>query len=252
VTQVTSTSDSTSAQPPRGPREWIGMLALKYQIERITGDTGVGYSGVPGFGCEPFDSCGLAGDLTLHADLGAGVLTVGSYRRLPAHGHEHMASALRALHSGQAPASADATFRPPAGANSFPDNQGVALPVTETAGFADSPPCRETSHLVAAGLTSRRSGAGLRISLSVAGNQFPDPLRTRCPGPATADIGDLAAGILPLATLGNPTPPLVLRPPPAVTAPGYRGGGHGGLTVALRLVSRNVATRVIRKERFLP
>jgi hypothetical protein len=65
-----------------------------------------------------------------------------------------------------------------------------------------------------------------------------DPLRTRCPGPGTADVagGRLAGGTLPLSAFARRKVTLRLNRGGSYLSDGYRGATSADMTVVLRRV----------------
>jgi hypothetical protein len=242
-----SRSTSSSGTPPavdHGPRARYGQLAATYAITGLTGDLGWSFGGAPGDACAPFDTCGLSGDLSLHAGVPSGRLTISSVRRVGRGRHETVASGLAALRRSGTHVSADAelgdfTKLPPT----------VAIPADEIVTPAGGATCSATAQLGEPVLFAARTKAGLSLRLQSGGNTVPDPLRTRCPGPATGELGlddALAAGALPLATIGAKQAFVQLRPASSFDTIGFSGTGHGAMTLSLRLVSLRASTRTIR------
>ncbi len=75
---------------------------------------------------------------------------------------------------------------------------------TVTAQLTTPTICRDATRLFSAEVLLQASAGRLRVSLSPAGSQANDPLRTRCPGPAVGS-DQLAAATVPLSTLRHRT-----------------------------------------------
>jgi hypothetical protein len=239
-----TSSSGTAPSAGRGPRVRYGQLVATYMITGLTGDLGWSFGGTPGDACAPFDTCGLSGDLSLRAAVPNGRLTIDSMRRIGRRRAETVASALAALRRGGTHVSADAelgdfTKLPPT----------VAIPADETVTPGGGATCTATPKLDEPVLFAVRTNTGLSLRLQNGGNTVPDPMRTRCPGPASDELGfdnALAAGSLPLSAVGAKQASVELRPAASFDTVGFSGTGHGTLVLSLRLVRLRAGTRTIR------
>src|SRR4051794_12000011 len=244
----TETTTSTGSSPPDTPtrKARLGALIASYAVTAFKGDAGFGFTGSDESTCFVYDSCGLVGDLTLHPDLSAGSVFFDSYRSIRAGRKETLGSALRALRAGKTRVDADGQL-----GSSDEDSSEIktTLPLTESALPARGAECSDTGAFPEPYLEMKRSARGLALRLTGSGNSAPDPLRTRCPGPARDDLGALAAGSIPFAAVGRPQIEVTLRPSKGFSAFGLRGTGHGAITLSLKRLSIAASTRTISVQR---
>jgi hypothetical protein len=239
-----SFSGSFTPKTTRGRRVHYGIVTASYAIEGLTGDTGYAFTGAPEAECSPFDTCGLAGELTLHAAVTAGSLTVSSRRPLAAGARETVSAGLRALRRGGTSVYAAAQVGPPEDYDG--SEQSFAIPFSETATPAGGDPCSDSGSFREPNLRLRRARGGVLMQLKHGGNTDPDPLRTRCPGPGGDDVASLAGGVMPLESVGRQRLELTLRPNATFTMVGLRGTGRGALHLVLRLTSVRATTSTSR------
>jgi hypothetical protein len=238
----TSGGSESQTVPPRRERlVRYGQLTASYAVESLSGDAGYALSGAPAAECAPFDTCGLTGDVVLHADVHQGSVRLTSVRRLPLGARETVGSALRALRSGGTRFFGDAFLGP---AETDPEAP-FAIPLSATATPGGGARCADEGSFREPYLELRRRRAGIAMRLRHGGNDDPDPLRTRCPGPGSADVGSLASGVLPAASIGAERITMTLRPG-SFTMPGLRGSGLGDVRLSLRLVSLRARARTER------
>jgi hypothetical protein len=237
-------------QPHRGRLVHYGTVAARYTIESLTGDAGYALSGAPSPECAPFDTCGLTGDLMLHANVHEGSVLISSTRRVPANRAETVAAGMRAFRRGGTSFFGDAALGPAFN----PDTDGepetpFAIPFSATAKPHGGETCSDTGSFREPYLDLDRRKTGVALRLLHSGNVQPDPLRTRCPGPGTDDVDELAIGFVPIASVGQPLITLTLTPAQTFTTVGLRGQGQGDLTLSLRLTSLRAVTRTTRVRR---
>lgn len=238
-------STGTTTPPARVIR--FGFVTASYAIESLSGDVGYALTGAAEPECGPFDTCGLEGELMLHPNLRQGSIRFDTARRLPT-GRETVASGLRALRQGRARGFGESRLGPPFDPDAGDDEPSVAFPLTEISTPAGGATCSDTGSYADPGLNINRRRAGFAIALVHGGNSDPDPLRTRCPGPLSADVGTLARAIVPASAIGQPRIELTLEPATGFTAAGLRGVGRGELKLSLRLTSARASTRRVRVE----
>jgi hypothetical protein len=227
----------------KGPRVRYGRLLVTYAIERTAGQFGFTFEGTPAPACETFDTCGLSGHLGMRAEHSGGRLTVSSLRRLAPGAEETVGSGMRALAAGGTHVYSDALLGDEPGPEPAP---APGLPVEEASGFPGEQPCTDTSAVREVYLAATRSRGGVRIRLIRGGNALPDELRTRCPGPASDDLGALAGGLLQIDAIGSKAPSVTLRPATAFQTPAFNGRGQGQVELRLRLLSIRARTTVVR------
>jgi hypothetical protein len=240
----TSFSGTFTPKTTRGRRVHYGIVTAAYAIEGLIGDTGYAFTGAPEAECSPFDTCGLTGEVMLHAAVTTGRVTVTSTRPLTAGATETAAGGLRAMRRGGTRVFG-AAFVGPLGGEGDPEHP-FTIPFSETAAPGGGVPCSDSGNFREPELRLRRTRRGVLVQLQHGGNTDPDPLRTRCPGPGSDDVGKLAGGVLPLESVGQARVLLTLRPNPAFTTVGLRGTGSGALQLTLRLQSLRALTRTER------
>lgn len=236
-------SGGVRTRSPRGRRVRYGLVTASYAVESLAGDAGYAFSGAPGAECSPFDTCGLTGDVTLHTAVNAGSLTLRSKRALRPGATETVGAGLGAMRRGGTSVFGDAQLGPP---EDYDAETPFAIPFSETATPPGGDTCSEAGSFREPHLSVRRARTGVLVQLLHGGNSEPDPLRTRCPGPGSDDVGTLAGAVLPLGAIGRQDVVLTLRPNPAFTTLGLRGIGRGELQLSLRLTSIHATTRTIR------
>lgn len=94
----------------------------------------------------------------------------------------------------------------------------------------------------------RHGADGVRLTSNGTGEA--DPLRTRCPGPAAADVfgGQVVLGtaVLPTHAIGDPRLTLRFTHAGAFTGGGYAGSRTGSVVLTLQRVSEHAGTRHIK------
>jgi hypothetical protein len=244
-----STQTTTAPRQPEGHVVHYGTTTATYAIEQLTGDAGYAFSGAPRPECRPFDACEMTGDVTLHADVHEGSLTLSSTRRLAPGARETVAAGLRALRRGGTRFFGDVNLGPEFDPDREPEPESpFAIPFSASATPAGGETCTDTGSFTELYLAVGRRRAGIALRLLHGGNSRPDPLRTRCPGPGSDDVGALASGLLPLDSVAEPRVELTLKPA-GFTTLGMRGAGRGDLKLSLRLTTLRATTRDIRVQR---
>ena len=241
-----SVSGTFSPKIKRGRRVHYGIVTAAYAIERLQGDAGYAFSGAPEAECSPFDTCGMSGEVMLHADVRVGRLTVTTVRPIPERAHETTAGGLRAMRRGGTSVFGDSFVGPIDESDTQPP---FGIPFTETATPGEGEQCSDSGSFREPDLAVRRARAGMLLRMNHGGNSDPDPLRTRCPGPGSDDVGTVASGVLPLTSIGQESITVALRPSPFFTMVGLRGTGRGELRLTLRLQSLRAITRTQRLTR---
>ena len=243
--------ESTRTVAPRQRRPRLiryGTVTASYAIEGLSGDAGYELRGAAEPECRPFDTCGLDGQLMLHADVRQGTLRFTAVRPLAPGANETVPAGLRALRAGRARLFGDARLGPPFDP---PGEEAplLAIPLTETVTPAGGETCSDTGSFTEPYLDVDRRRSGVGIRLRHGGNADPDPLRTRCPGPGVGDVATLAGAVVPLASIAQPRIVVTLEPSPGFTSLGLRGAGRGGVQLSLRLTSLRATTRRVRVQR---
>lgn len=219
---------------PRGPRR-VGVVTLRYAVERVEGAVVTDFRGVPGFECAPLDACGLAGTNRVSLAGARGQLTLSGTVPVPRRGRRLAAArALRELRRGRLDVG---------GATSLSGDASVTAAVSRDG----APACRDERVAAAPSLEIFPGRDGLRAVLSPPG---ADELsRTRCPGPGLSrrdgPVG-LAEGTVRAADLAGSELRLVLRPEAGFSGP-YAATAGGEIALTLRRLA--VRARVVRAVR---
>lgn len=243
-------SRTVTSRPGRGQLVRYGTVSARYAIESMSGDAGYSLGGAPAPECGPFDTCGMSGDLMLHPDVRQGGVLISSTRRVPATVKETVAAGLRAFRAGGTSFFGNGSLGPEF--NPDTDEEPAtpfAIPFTTTATPGDGETCSDAGSFREPYLDVDRRRAGVALRLLHGGNSEPDPLRTRCPGPGSDEVGALATGFVPIESVGQPRIELTLTPAAAVTVPGLRAYGRGELKLSLQLTSLRAVTRMTRVRR---
>jgi hypothetical protein len=204
-------------------------LEVEYAIERVSGQVVTDIRGLedPDL-CGPLDACGLMGSVTVapRASGGAALLEATASTRVS------LRDLRRAV--GLAPGPPRAHGVRVFGAGGWDDDGGVATASLARGGALD---CRDTEPLRGGGvLTMRFSGRRVRAGYN---GPSTDPLRTRCPGPAVADVAGtqpLATATVPLSAFRSPRVTLRLTTGRSFSSDGYSGTMTPDVTVVLRRV----------------
>jgi hypothetical protein len=238
------------SQPDRGRLVRYGTVSARYTIDSLTGDAGYALSGAPSPECGAFDTCGLTGELTLHADVHEGSVLISSTRRVAANRAETVAAGMRAFRRGGTSFFGNADLGPAFNPDTDEEPETpFAIPFSATAQPDGGETCSDTGSFREPYLDLDRRKTGVALRLLHGGNDQPDPLRTRCPGPGTDDLDALAIGLLPIASVGQPLIELTLTPSQTFTTLGLRGHDQGNLKLSLRLTSLRAVTRTTRVRR---
>jgi hypothetical protein len=217
--------------PPSGapkPRSVLLEDVVVTYAAALAGSLTMTFSAGPAPGCTPLGACGSSGSLTGTIGQNGGRLRLEAQKVVPR--ALSRAAALAELRAGRM------TLFPAAPIQ-------VSLPASATTDAAGGAVCRD-AHVLEPTLTGVPQRGALGFSLSLQGG---DPLRSRCPGPATVDVlgaGDtIASGRLALRRLGDPRLSLQLSGAGSFAAPSYGGSRRAAMAADLRLVSISVHAR---------
>ena len=216
-------------RPPRHrtPRE--RFASVNFSVTSVAGRIAVPFAASPDQDvCAALDACGLTGTETLFPSSHAGSASLSAIApvRRP---RRDLLAALGLSRSGNPagiPVYGSVDWRPGAGTAS------------ESLSRSGGTVCSDNVRLGDLSLTLSRRGRQVEAAVNSpdqAGG--PDPLRTRCPGPATSDVvgsQGLATGTLPLSAFGSHT--VAIHLDKGTTAPGqlFSGGSQPDVTVVLR------------------
>lgn len=210
----------------RGHR--VRALTASYRIKRVSGQVATDIGGLadPDL-CGPLDACGLLGTVTV-----APTATSGDVELFARASARHSAADLRralGLQAGRHGRGVATT-----GFGGWDDTGSVSSALTR----AGAPDCSDSEPLLAGTLTL---AFGRRHVLASYG-EGPDAgggdlLRSRCPGPGSADVAairPLATGSLPKSALRRRTVTLRLHRGGSFSADGYSGRTRPDVTIVLR------------------
>jgi hypothetical protein len=206
------------------------VVTARYAVERLAGTEQVAFAGLADGRCGPFDACGAFGGVALSPAARAGSVVL-----------EAEAAASRPGRDLRAALGLAAKGRRRGvhvyGHGSWSGHGRSEATVTRSG----APTCRDSVELTGGDLAAGRRGSTMRIEYLGGGFGSPsDPLRTRCPGPVTADLsgaGVLAGGAVPLRTFRNRHVTVVLGDRGRLTGEAYMGTARPDLTLVLRRTS---------------
>jgi hypothetical protein len=240
-------TEETIPKPRPGRLVRYGSVGASYAIERLAGDAGYDLRGMDGE-CSPFDTCGMTGDLMVHADVHEGTVRISSTRSIPLGSTETAADGLAALRRGGTHVYTDSTIGPSPFLDVDDTETPFSIPFTATATPRGGETCNDSGKYLSPILGLRRTRAGLLAWLTHGGNSTPDALRTRCPGPGSDTVRSIGSALIPIAAVGRERIELTLRPEELAMA-GLRGSGRGELQLTLRRTSLRATSRTTRIER---
>lgn len=233
--------DSESVRPSDAGRRRsrrVGLVTLRYALERVEGALVTEFRGLPGLQCAPLDACGLAGTNRIALPADGGTLRLRATTRLPRGGRRPgVARVLRDLRRGR--------LRPFGGTAL---GRGATVTAVVTRDGAEA--CRDERLTPPPSLDVQPVGKDLQVTLAPggAGGVPADLARTRCPGPGLRrpeGRPSLATGRLRAADLAAPEVRLVLRPRASFTEGPYAAAPGGQIALTLRRVA--VRTRTMRE-----
>lgn len=218
----------------RRPSRRIGLVTLRYAVERIEGALVTDFRGLRGFACAPLDACGLAGINRVSFGDTRGELELQTVTRRLRGRRPAVADVLSDLRRGRLRPSGVAML------------QGVArieASVTRDGAAA----CRDERLSPDPVLEFLPEPDGLQVALAPA---RPDDLsRTRCPGPTLSDLGRPSGspgGLVDAAQLAEPEIRLVVRPRASFADGPYAATLGGEVAIVLRRVA--IRTRTVMED----
>jgi hypothetical protein len=215
------------AVPPDRGAPRVREISVVYAVERLGGQVIVPFAGLGDpAGCGFLDACGVSGRITVTPRATGGALVLSAMARATRSRRELRAAV------GLAPGGRRPGIRVFAGGE-WSGLGGVTAALSRPGGFCrDSVPLRSGSLAVTV--------SGTRATVMLPGDTvLPDPLRTRCPGPALEDLARsevIARQALPLRAFGARRVVLHLRRGARIAGSGYSGRTEPDVTVVLRRV----------------
>jgi hypothetical protein len=248
-----SSTSQTSFAPPPPPHPphsvFIEYAKVRYRISGATGALRTSFTGQPEPLCEPLDSCGVVGALSVSLVGYRDTLELEASRVVPHRVGPQ--TALADLRAGRLVVGL--------GSGLF-SNPRAAVSETTTRGGAAG--CRDTTAprvvLQISGFLFGVSRGAIPIFFG-SPDQIDDLLRTHCAGPSLADVsgsngpmgpgiggGPLALGSLASNALGSKQITISLGQPGSFAGAGYSGTRSGSLRFSLTLLRVASGTRHVR------
>jgi hypothetical protein len=225
---ITSIAVGPAPTAPRLPTVLQEHAEIAYRVVAVTGGLATAFAGLAPPLCSPLGACGTAGTVT-ETFKTSGTISFFGTRTV-----KRRVSAGRTL--------ADLRAGRLAVYTSF-DGLPIAETATETVTGPGTLSCADTrTEGPFPGQSSRRGRHAIELAFAGSGGTFVfgdggiDPLRTRCPGPASADVvanGPLAAATVPLSTLGRRPLSLTFTGGGPFTGSAYTGQRGGSVVLSL-------------------
>jgi hypothetical protein len=219
---------------PRPSERLVEQVTIDYRVLRFSGALTTEFGGLSDPACLPLDACGASGSLRDAISSPGGSMSLEADRivRRRVSG----AAALRDLRAGR--------LKIPFVAPGAP----IRGRLSATAAWSGGQTCRDRKISQELNLNGNARAAGVDLSLGT-NNPGEDILRTHCPGPSSLDVlgpGDsIAAGTLPVRTLGKRLLHVTLGGNGRFLGPGYEGVRGGAVSIDLRLLRLRAGTRRI-------
>lgn len=234
--------------PPPPRRVLVEHADIRYRIAGASGALAFAFSGAADPFCEAFDDCGVSGSLALTLPSYENVVELSGSRTVSRRVGQRRA--LADLRAGRLALGSDQPAL-----HSMP-RAVVSETMTRTGDAGCAGTVRQPIALGIGGFLFEAPAGALRAVLGTEEGQLSDPLRTHCPGPATADVtgasnlaagglglSGLAFGSLAVKDLGSRQLMISLRSRGSFVSPGYSGTRAGSLTFTLRLIRATGGTR---------
>jgi hypothetical protein len=212
-------------RPARVPARLRGRTIYRttedyaYRVTAVEGALGIAFHGSPAGGCAPLDACGAEGTLTL-APGTKGTLEISGERE-------------------------SFTPHPRVRVDGYGELRSAGGRSAETLRRPGVPDCTDSQRPDDIPLGGEQHGDSVRVTLGSPSTLMADALRTRCPGPAQADVfgrGVLASGRLARSALGQARLRVTLRATGSFARSGYAGTRGGAVTLTLERVRARVHT----------
>ena len=203
----------------RGRTIYRTSVEYAYRVTDVEGALAVAFNGSPAGGCAPVDACDTDGTLAL-APGTKGTLDVSGERE-------------------------SFTPHPRVRLDGFGELRREGGRTTETLHRTGAPDCTDARRAGYVPLGGQQRGDTIRVTLGSPNTLMADVLRTRCPGPAQADVfgrGVLASGDLARSALGRAHLRVTLRATGSFAGAGYAGTRGGAVTLDLQRVRARVHT----------
>jgi hypothetical protein len=228
---------------PLKPRPALQESAMaRYRITGVSGALDTDFAGVAPPLCDGLGDCGATGRLTQTISTHGTVLFAGT--RLVSH-RVGLSGALADLRRGRLLLFDSFGVRP------------IHETVAEMLSQSDGASCTDTGSLRLARTSSAGPHRGVdELALAAGAGELgfgsPDPFRTRCPGPSTADIigtggGSVATATVTAGELGDRHLSIAFRPRAAFDGPDYSGRRTGSVVVSMTLVHQSGGTRRVKR-----
>jgi hypothetical protein len=232
-----SAAVSTGQRSPSSAGARHRSLQVDFDVARLEGAATATVGGT-GPGCSLLDACGLTGTVTARPSATHGRLEL--LALAPARVSGARLRAAVGLRPGARPRGVEVV-----GGGIIPRGGSVTAALSRPP--PDDAPCSDDTVPAAAFVSLVVTGGRLRVDLGGGQDGLADPLRTRCPGPTSADVlgaAPLASGSVPLSALRHATVTVDLARSAAYATGGYRGDFHAALRLVLR--RRSVTEHVYR------
>jgi hypothetical protein len=224
--------------PPhlRFKRRRMRVLDVSYALEQLSGQVAVDFAaGSQPALCDALDACDLSGTVALAPVASSG----------DAHLFAEVPERVSALALLQRTGLVNGRAGKPVPLLGLVGWKGSGA-ITATTSRPDGSACIDRNPMTPNVIFLRTSGGALHADYTPLGQSSADPLRGRCPGPSTGDVGRaqaLATATVPLAAVRQPT--LTLR---FTRGAGFGGDGYSGVTkpdLTLVLKRTRVRERVV-------
>lgn len=213
--------------PPKPKNVLVEQATYDYTLVPATGAVMVTFAGLPEPACDPLAACGAAGTLDDTLNLRRQSVSIEGERFVER--PVGRSRALADLRAGRLAVSLNVFVLTLGGSLNARIEQEGSLPCEDRAAQPGIPV------LVDPG----RSAFGIAVTGGYYDEGTPeDLLRTRCPGPDTADIlglRSLGSGSIPYAALGSRNLMVQLIKPHSFVSDDYSGGWDGSLLLRLKL-----------------
>jgi hypothetical protein len=209
-------------------------VTLHLNVAAASATLPLGFASSPSPFCAPLDACGLMGTVALTTPAISRRVALDLGEELPAHAKATRARALRDLRAGRLSAMGLQTLGT------------VHISTTEAALRSTGPTCTDTVDTAVDGpnLSAPANSPENKLDITIGGSAFfpiGDPLRTRCPGPAspaTEEPAPLLATHVSLSAFASGQPVSVTLVPGLTVSGTYAGSLAGALPMTLSATAK--------------